>query len=84
MEGVSESIGIWEAVKMVKDPLTLGRATKTAYTALGILITACLLILWVREDLLGIVITVGIVLLPIIAIWVSVRWRRHHRSDKEQ
>ena len=69
---------------MVRDSSALGRATKSAYTALGILITTCLLILWVREDLLGISITVGIVFLLIIAIWASVGWRRHHRSDKEQ
>ena len=69
---------------MVRDSSTLVRATKGAYTALGILITTCLLILWVRVDLLGIVITVGTVLLPIIAIWASVRWRRRHRSDREQ
>lgn len=69
---------------MVKNSSTLGRATKRTYTALAMLIIACLIILWVKADLLGMVIIVGIVFLPIIAIWTSVRWRRHHRSDSEQ
>ena len=68
---------------MVKDSSTLGRATKAAYTVLAMVIIACLPILWVKTDLVGIVITVGIVLLPIIAIWMSVRRRHRHRSDVE-
>jgi len=69
---------------MVRDSSMSGKATKTAYTALAILIIVSLLILWVKADLPGIVVTVGIVLLPVIAIWTSVRWRRHHRSDVGQ
>jgi Flp pilus assembly protein TadB len=69
---------------MLRDSSTMGRTTKAIYTVLTIVIIACILILWIKAELAGIFIVIGIVLLPIIAIWTSVRWRRNHRSDADQ